>query len=287
MNSTPMLGLMDESAFTEPTEYEPEPLNNGRDSAVLLEMGKAVDEVFDGLMIAQRVTPNNIPESLGYAIAQHTHLDPPDAYGSTWEGDCQAFCHVARGLLSGGFGSAYAQWLGLDPEDRIVLTDLSKAPLGSSLFSKGSTPFGHTWIMARPFPNGAPGSWSTDLWKTGCVGKVLVTASQTKWGHRPLGAGLSVNGYALDLTGKNPPKPKQNKRYQRIERAVQNLGTGIDGLVTARSNLHVALEKAQSQKDAKDESMIQRNITIVTGDIKDMKEELARLQHAYTNARHS
>jgi peptidoglycan hydrolase CwlO-like protein len=165
--------------------------------------------------------------------------------------------------------------------------DINNAPLASSLFSKGSTPFGHTWIKKRPFPNNTGAGWSTDLWKTGLVGPVANTAPHTVWGHELLGAGLSVNGYALDLTGKQPPKPKQNKRYQRIERAHNNLGTSVDALVHARDNLRRSLATAEKQHDAADIKSLKHHLSILNEDIADTRKEMERLEELYKKARHS
>jgi len=205
------------------------------------------------------ITPHNTQETLLYCQQQHAHLDPPDKYGSTWHNDCQAFCHVAWGIMSGGFGSAYAQWLGLDSEDRHVTLDTSHAPVGALLFSKGTTPFGHIFIAARPFASGTPAGWSTDLWKYGKVGKVARTAPRTAWGHRILGWGTSINGFELDLTGKTAPKPKQNKRYLRIAHAI--------------TNLEGALETAQRTKDHHD-------AVIIKAELHDLKELYGELRHA-------
>lgn len=149
------------------------------------------------------LTPNDVEEALAYCRAQHRHLDPPPQYGSTWQGDCQAFCHVAYGLLVGGNATAYLQWLDLEPGHRHRTSDTSRAPLGALLFSKGSTRFGHIMIASRPLPDGTPAAWSTDLWATGQVGKVPRSAPRTQWGHRILGWGTEINGHRLDLDHQN------------------------------------------------------------------------------------
>jgi hypothetical protein len=238
--------------------------------------------------LTDKVTPNNLNQMLDSCVSQHEKLDSAYwGYGPTWEGDCQAFVHCMWGLRTGGFSSAYNQWLGLDSEDRIVLTDLNKAPLGSTLFSKGSTPHGHTWPSARPFASGTPGSWSTDLPRTGHVGKIARTTPLVEWGHRPLGAGLSINGYALDLTGNKPPQPKQNKKYQRIERAIQNMGESTDSLIRVRHNLAGALDTAHRRKDQKDAEKIARQIHVIVDDIRAAREEIKRLETLYSNLRHA
>lgn len=165
------------------------------------------------------LTPNNVPETMAYCAAQSQHLDPPDKYGSTWNNDCQAFNHVAHGILEGGFVSAKAQFFGMPSELRHRTADLSEAPAGASLFSAGSNPAGHVWIAAHRFKvSGNPGSWSTDMnpHVFGGVYKVPRNAPRDRWGHLNLGWGLGVQGYEIDLSGKNPPKPLQNERYQRL-----------------------------------------------------------------------
>jgi chromosome segregation ATPase len=109
----------------------------------------------------------------------------------------------------------------------------------------------------------------------------------TFWGHHGLGAGLSVNGYALDLTGHNPPKPKQNKRYERVERAITNLGHSLDNLQGARDNLRVSRDTAKRQHDGADARAIQKRIDDMNDTIHHVKGEINRLKVIYTNARHS
>lgn len=144
-------------------------------------------------------TPNTAEQALFYARTQHRHCDPPDKYGSTWMNDCQAFCHVAYGMIDGGNASAYLQWLDLNPDQRHATGHTHHAPVGSLLFSKGRTPFGHIMIAARPFKDGTPAAWSTDLGGIGLVTKVPRTAVRTEWGHDILGWGTAINGHRLDL----------------------------------------------------------------------------------------
>lgn len=174
-------------------------------------------------------TPNNRTAALAYARAQWQHLDPPAKYGSTWHNDCQAFAHVCYGLLTGGFATAYAQWLGLDPEDRHPTTDTSKAPVGALMFSRGANPAGHVWLAAWPFPNDTPGSWSPDFNAEvyGGISKVPRNAPRDRWGHTILGWGTSINGYRLDLTGNGVAKAIESKHYKRIARAINNLENAL------------------------------------------------------------
>lgn len=208
------------------------------------------------------LTPNNVPESLAYCRDQVQHLNPPDKYGSTWNNDCQAFAHVARGILEGGFGSAKAQFFGMPSEFRHPTTDLSHAPVGSSLFSAGDNPAGHTWIAAWPFKaSGNPGSFSTDMNPNvfGGVMKVQRNAPRDVWGHVNLGWGQSINGYVIDLSGKKPPVALQRHRYQRLARMI-NMTEGM-------------IEVAQKRHDH--------------ADVKLFRKELRHLKKLYAEARHA
>lgn len=185
-----------EDTLTEPTEYAPEPKLNGVDSAVLFaKFGGSV-------MSVSHETPHGVEATLKYCREQHAHCDPPPPYKPDWHNDCQAFCHCAWGLFTGGEPSAYAQWLALTTKQRHRTGDTGSAPLGSLLFSKGATPFGHVMVSARRFKSGTPAAWSTDLRKIGQVGKVARTAPHTAWGHTILGWGTAINGVDLDLSQK-------------------------------------------------------------------------------------
>lgn len=178
-------------------------------------------------------TPNNRAEALAYARAQRDHLDPPAKYGSTWNNDCQAFVHVAYGLLTGGFATAFAQWVGMDAEDRHPTSDLSKAPVGALLFSRGSNPAGHVWLAAFDFPNGTPGSFSTDMNAKvfGGISKVPRNAPRDRWSQDLLGWGTSVNGYRLDLSGSKPARAIEPRQYKRVARAINNLENALENAV--------------------------------------------------------
>lgn len=159
-------------------------------------------------------SPRTFHEALAFARGERDH---PTQW---WEGACQKFVRSSYGL-PGLYLTAYAQWLGADPEDRHATTDLSTAPVGAALCSKGSNPAGHIWLAANPFlTTGVPGSFSTDIARTGHVDKCARTAPQTAWGHQPLGYLTSVNGYDLQLGTTKPAAPKQDKLYQSIERAI-------------------------------------------------------------------
>lgn len=207
-------------------------------------------------------TPRDFEGALKYAREQAQQLDPPDKYGSTWHNDCQAFVHVAYGLMTGGFASAYLQWLGADEEHKHRTGDLSDAPLGALLCSKGSTAAGHIWLAARPMRSGRPGSWSTDFntHVFGGVAKVNRNTPRDRWGHRNLGWITTVNGYALDLThARAVVKPLQNKRYQRIDAAI--------------SNLQRAHETAVADRDQHDQDLIE-------AEIKRLKSLYSKIRHA-------
>lgn len=182
------------------------------------------------------LTPNNVPETLAYCAAQSQHLDPPAQYGDTWQNDCQAFVHVAHGVMEGGFASAKAQFFGMPSELRHPTQDLSGAPAGANLYSAGSNPAGHTWVGSHPFKSGTPAGWSTDFnpHVTGGVWKVSRNAPRDIWRHTNLGWGLGINGYEVDLTGKNPPKPLQDKRYQRLAHMI----TMTEGMIEFAQNHH-------------------------------------------------
>jgi hypothetical protein len=205
-------------------------------------------------------TPVDLEAALLYYRQQAVNLSPPASYGiSNWAGRCQQLAHTAYGLFSGGFATAYLQWLGADSEDRHVTTDLSQGPVGSFLCTKGSNPAGHIFGAAHPFASGLPGGWSNDIVETGHVDKVDRNAPRDHWGHRNLGWITSINGFALDLTHGAPPKPKQNKRYQRVENAIMNL--------------HHSKETAKSQHDKHDVDAIDK--------------EIERLKVLYSKLRHS
>lgn len=202
-------------------------------------------------------TPRNYEEALGYAryCAAHPTMQAPTKSG-TWEGYCQVFvrtCYDVPAL----YGSAYAQWLGLDPEDRHVGGSPSDAPLGSALFFKGSNPSGHIDLAARPFKNGTAAAWSNDLVVFGQIDKVARTAPTTAWGQTYLGYGTAVNGYDLRLKEAKPPVPKQDKRYLAIDRAI--------------SKMEVALQTATKQNDK--------------ADIGVLNAEIAHLKRMYDNLR--
>jgi hypothetical protein len=182
--------------------------------------------------------------ALAYARAQH------DRPTQDWEGYCQKFMRSCYGIPP-LFTSAYAQWLGADPEDRHAGGSPSDAPLGSALVYKGTGPYGHIMLAARPFPNGVAAAWSNDLVHRGRIDKVARTAPVTAWRQGYLGYLTAVND--VDLRYLRP----QNRRYQAIARAIANLET--------------ALATAKVQRDA--------------ADIKTLTGELDRLHTLYDTLR--
>jgi hypothetical protein len=149
---------------------------------------------------------------------QQEHLNPTQ----DWTGFCQKLARSVYGIPA-LFESAWAQWLGADDADKHVGGDPNKAPAGSALLFKGSGPFGHIMIAARPFADGTPSAWSNDLVREGKVDQVHRTAPIEHWGQAYLGYITAINGWDLDLTHGAPPKPKQDKHYKAIERAVKNM----------------------------------------------------------------
>lgn len=168
-------------------------------------------------------SPRTVEEALAYARAEH------EDSSMDWEAYCQRFVRTAYGIPS-LFGSAWAQWLGADDEDRHDAADHghdpSAAPLGSALCYKGSGPYGHIMLAARD-----GGAWSNDLVRTGEIDWVRRTAPTKKWGQAYLGYLTAVNGYDLQLKEAKPPKPKDTKRYAGIGRAIERLEGARDRAV--------------------------------------------------------
>lgn len=160
--------------------------------------------------------PNTLNQMLDYCRVQHANPT------QNWEGYCQMFTRSGWAIPP-LFGSAWAQWLGADDEDKHPGTDPSKAPLGAALCFKGDSPFGHIMPGARPFKTGVDAAWSNDLVTVGKIDKVARTAPVTAWGQRYLGYLTAVNHYDLNLSTGKPAKPKDTKRYAGIDRAIQRL----------------------------------------------------------------
>ena len=81
-------------------------------------------------------SPRTYEEALEFARAQHNDAS------EDWTNKCLVFVRSSYGI-GALFGSAWAQWLGADKEDRHEGGDPADAPLGSALCFKGSSPFGH------------------------------------------------------------------------------------------------------------------------------------------------
>lgn len=198
-------------------------------------------------------SPHTLRESFAFAHSQA--VNPTQ----DWTGYCQMFVRSCWGIPA-LFGSAWAQWLGADDEDKHIGGDIHDAPVGSALCFKGSSPFGHIDHAAPEFKNGNCGAWSNDLVTYGHIDKVLREAPTTEWGQKYLGYLTAVNDYDLQLKKAAPPKPKQDKRYKSIEKAINRLEDH-------------ALKQARQDKDFSDVKQIQR-------EIKDLKALYAKIRHA-------
>lgn len=195
-------------------------------------------------------SPNTWREAL--EVAQCEAANP----SADWTGYCQKFVRTTYGIPA-LFSSAWTQWLGADAEDRHIGGDPADAPIGSALCYKGSGIYGHIVLAARPFENGTPAAWSNDLVRYGDIDKVSRTAATSAWGQTYLGYLTAVNDYDLQLKVTRPPKPKQNKRYEAIDKAALRL--------------EHALETAKKQKDQSDAQAI--------------REEIKRLRRLYSRLR--
>ncbi len=149
-----------------------------------------------------------------------------------WGGYCLMDFRISYGIPPQAL-TAWAAWLTADPDSKHVTTDLSEAPLGAALITKGSNPAGHVYFAARPFKNGTPGAWSNDLRRYGLLDKVARNAPAPVWGHQIVGWMDECNGYDLRLKEKKPPKPKQDKPYKGIALAIDRLE---DARVTAHTD---------------------------------------------------
>lgn len=200
------------------------------------------------------------PHTLAQVLTwyQHENAHP----SRDWTNYCQMSVRTAWGIPS-LFASAWAQWLGADPEDKHAGGKPEDAPIGAALLWKGSSPYGHIATHANPFPNGAAAIWSNDLVRRGHLDKAAASAPVTEWHQGYLGYLTAVNDWDLNLAEarKAPvtarPKPKQTSKYAAIDRAVHKLG--------------VALDTAKAQHDA--------------ADVKTLEAEVARLQHLYATLR--
>lgn len=188
-------------------------------------------------------SPRSWSEALTYAQDQAARPS------FDWTGYCQMFVRSCYGIPA-LFGSAWAQWLGADGEDKHVGGSPADAPVGSALCFKGTGPYGHIDLAARPFDNGAPAAWSNDLVTYGDIDKVFRSAPTSNWGQPYLGYLTAVNDYDLQLRANKPPKPKQTQRYHAVDKALNRIGH--------------ALETAKAQHDAHDVRVLEREVERLT-----------------------
>lgn len=196
--------------------------------------------------------PRDFNDALKYAQVQD--LRP----SMDWTGYCQMFVRSCYGIPP-LFSSAWTQWNGLDRDDKHAGGSPSDAPLGAALFYKGSGPYGHVMLAARPYKNGTPAAWSNDLVARGKIDKVARTAPTSAWNQKYLGWSDAINDYDLRLKTSAPPKPKQDKPYKGIGRAI--------GILTDSRAV------AKAQKD--------------TADVATFDKEIARLKKMYAEMRRS
>lgn len=195
--------------------------------------------------------PRTVAQALAYARAEHENET------EDWTGYCQRFVRSCYALPS-LFGSAWAQWLGADADDKHPGDNPADAPVGAALCFRGGT-YGHIMLAANERPDGTAGAWSNDLVRTGDIDHVARTAPEYVWGHVYVGWLSAVNDYDLQLDTDKPPQPRQDKHYQRIARAIEKLEA-------ARTVAAAVGEK----RDAK----------MLTAEIRDLRDLYAELRHA-------
>lgn len=195
-------------------------------------------------------SPRTVEEALAFARAEHEHET------EDWTNFCQRFVRTCYGIPA-LFSSAFTQWEGADPEDRHAGGNPADAPLGSALCYKGSGPFGHIMLAARPAGD-VPGAWSNDLTRTGDIDWSARTAPTAKWGQLYLGYLTAVNDFDLQLKEPKPPKPKHTKRYEAIAFAIARL----EGAVETAVNLG-------EKRDAK----------VIRAELRQLRELYAELRH--------
>lgn len=207
------MSTLTKDGITYTTDFAPRDLNPQSDILTPF----ATPEAFAA---TSKVSPVDYVKALANERAQHDHPT------QSWFEMCLALCHTVYDIPA-LFPSAYASWLGADPDSKHPGTDPSKAPVGAALIFKGSSPFGHIMIAANP--NGSvSGAWSNDLVRKGGVDYVHRTAPTFVWGQKYLGYMTEINGYELDLTHGAPPKPKQDKHYKAVEQAIVRLEAARD-----------------------------------------------------------
>lgn len=197
------------------------------------------------------VSPNTWREALEVAKTEAAHPS------QDWTGYCQRFVRTTYAIPA-LFSSAWTQWLGADDEDKHVGGSPASAPLGSALCYKGSGQYGHIVLAARAFSNGVPAAWSNDLVEWGRIDKVARTAPSTEWAQGYLGYLTAVNDYDLQLKTTKAPKPKHDKPYKALAKA-------IDYLEHAR-------DRAKREKDWQD-------VAVLRDELRRMKKRYAELRH--------
>lgn len=172
-------------------------------------------------------SPRDFEEAFKYAQTQWHG-------GPHWKGMCQKFVRSCYGI-GGGFGSAYAQWLGMPKHAKHAGGNPDNAPLGAALFYKGRGKYGHVMLAKRPFHNGVSAAWSNDLVRVGYIDAASRHAPISQWGEAYLGYGTNLNGVDLDLTHGTP---KAQKKTAPKEKPYKNIADAIDqlehALVTAK-----------------------------------------------------
>lgn len=194
--------------------------------------------------------PRTVREALEYARAEHADST------QDWTNYCQRFVRSCHGIPS-LFSSAWTQWLGADDEDKHPGHDPGEAPVGAALCFRGGT-YGHIMLAARDTAGGDEGAWSNDLVRRGEIDHVTRTRPVTQWGQTYVGWLSAVNDYDLQLRTGEPPKPKQDKHYKRIARAIEKLEGARENAI-----------RLGDRKDAR----------ILLGEIRELRELYDLLRH--------
>lgn len=205
-------------------------------------------------------SPRNYLEALAwFQTEQKRPFGVAPTPSGNWGGYCLMDCRMSYAIPPRD-ASAWAAWLAADEEDKHPGSDPSKAPVGSAgIWRGGSKGYGHITIMAFPFGDGTPANWSNDLKRYGMLDKTRRSATTEQWGQVYVGHLTAINGYDLRLKEKKPPKPKDDKPYKGIERAI--------------NNLEKARERARAEKDWPDAKLISA--------------EIVRLKKMYRELRHA
>lgn len=195
--------------------------------------------------------PRTVKQALEYARAEHANES------QDWHNLCQMFVRSCYGIPA-LFGSAWAQWLGADDEDKHPGGHPDDAPVGAALCFRGGA-YGHIMLAANEKAPGIGGAWSNDLVRIGDIDHVARIAPIGQWGQTYVGWLSAVNGYDLNLGTNKPPKPKQDKKYERIANAIEKLDKARD--------------LAREQGDRFD-------VKAITTQIRELREIYRELRHA-------